>query len=545
MRVNLDRRRFLATPVLMSPLMAPMIAAAAEGQSASQATRSDAAFRTASELEAALTSGDETTLGLVEKALERIAMIDRAGPTLRSVIEINPEAKAIAEKLDAERKSQGPRGPWHGIPVLVKDNIATADRMETTAGSLALIGSRPARDAFLIQRLRAAGAVILGKTNLSEWANFRSTRSTSGWSARGGQVKNPYILDRNPSGSSSGSAVAVAAGLVPAAIGTETDGSIVSPASHCGIVGLKPTVGLISRTGMIPISQTQDTAGPMTRTVRDAASLLTVLAGPDRNDPATRSAPATAPDYTKVLDKNGLKGARIGVLRRYFGFSPLVDSKIEEALKVLRHQGAILIDPVGDDDFCHFGANEITVMLYEFKAGLNDYLASLGESARVKSLDELIAFNEVNRDREMPFFGQELFHRAQECGPLTDRAYKEALANCRRLSRSEGIDRVMDEHKLDALVAPTNGPAGVTDLLYSGRGSGGGGCSSPAAVAGYPHITVPAGMIHGLPIGLSFFGRAWSEPVLLRLAYAYEQATQHFQPPKFLPYLDLGHPAAP
>ena len=536
MPVKLNRRRFLTSPVLMSP------AVAVSAELTGDAARSDSAFRNAAELEAALKAGSETARGLVEKALERIATIDRAGPTLRSVIEINPEARAIAEKLDSERKSDGPRSPWHGIPVLVKDNIATADRMETTAGSLALIGSRPARDAFLIQCLRAAGAIILGKANLSEWANFRSNRSTSGWSARGGQVKNPYILDRNPSGSSSGSAVAVAAGLVPAAIGTETDGSIVSPASHCGIVGLKPTVGLISRTGIIPISQTQDTAGPMTRTVRDTASLLTVLARPDRDDPATRSAPVTTQDYTKFLDKDGLKGARIGVVRRYFGFSPLVDQLMDKALQVLQQRGAILIDPVGDQSFCRFGANEITVMLYEFKAGLNDYLAALGESARVKSLDELIAFNEANRDREMPFFGQELFYRAQECGPLTDRAYKEALANCRRLSRTEGIDRVMDEHKLDALVAPTNGPAAVTDLLYSGRGGGGGSCSSAAAVAGYPHITVPAGSIHGLPIGLSFFGRAWSEGVLLRLAYAYEQATQHFQPPRFLPYLDLGRP---
>lgn len=491
-----------------------------------------------SELKAGLDSGKYTARSLVEKYFARITAIDQAGPKLRSVIETNPDALAIADRLDAERKANKRRGPLHGIPVLVKDNIGTADRMETTAGSLALVGAKPKQDAHLVQRLRDAGAVILGKANLSEWANFRSSRSTSGWSARGGQTKNPHVLDRNPSGSSSGSAAAVAASLAAVAVGTETDGSIVSPSSHCGIVGFKPTVGLVSRTGVIPISHTQDTAGPMTRTVSDAAYLLTALTGVDPADPATAKA-KPAPDYTKFLDREGLKGARIGVVRRYFGFNPAVDALIEEALTAMKSAGAVLVDPVGDEDFCRFGIHEITLMLYEFKAGLNQYLAELGPDSPVKTLAELIEFNDANADRAMPFFGQELFLRAEACGPLTDKKYREAIAACRRFSRAEGIDKVMDEHRLDALVAPTNGPAAVTDLIYSGRGGGGGGCSSAAAVAGYPHITVPAGFIRGLPVGVSFFGRAWSEPTLLKIAFSYEQETQSRRPPNFLPYLDF------
>ncbi|MCZ2341224.1 MAG: amidase [Bacteroidales bacterium] len=490
------------------------------------------------ELQTGLDSARFTSVALVEQYQARIAAIDRAGPRLRSVLETNPDALALARTCDAERKANRGRGSLHGMPILIKDNIATADKMQTTAGSLALVDARPPQDAHVVRQLRAAGGVLLGKTNLSEWANFRSSRSTSGWSARGGQTKNPYVLDRNPSGSSSGSAVAVAAGLCAGAIGTETDGSIVSPASHCGIVGLKPTVGLIGRTGIIPIAASQDTAGPMTRTVRDAAILLNALVGPDADDPATHTR-KPAPDYTRFLDPKGLQGARIGVVRRYFGFSPAVDRLLAEALTALQSAGAVLVDPVGDEDFCRFGSHEITVLLYEFRAGLNAYLATLGPTARVRTLADLIAFNTDHADREMPFFGQELLLRAEQCGPLTEKKYQEARATCLRFSRAEGIDRVMDMHKLDALVAPTNGPAAVVDLLYSGRGGGGGGCSSAAAVAGYPHITVPAGFVQELPVGLSFFGRAWSEPTLLKLAYAYEQATHKRRPPRFLPYLEF------
>lgn len=490
------------------------------------------------ELKAGLDSARFSARSLVEQFLARIAAIDRAGPRLRSVLETNPDALALAASHDAERKAGKTRGPLHGIPILIKDNIATADQMQTTAGSLALVGAKPPRDAHVVQQLRAAGAVLLGKTNLSEWANFRSSRSTSGWSARGGQTKNPHVLDRDPSGSSSGSAAAVAAGLCAGAIGTETDGSIVSPAAHCGIVGLKPTVGRIGRTGIIPIAASQDTAGPMTRTVRDAAILLTALSGPDAQDPATRAG-KPAGDYTRFLDPHGLRGARIGVVRRYFGFYPAVDRLIAGALSAMQSAGAVLVDPVGDEDFCRFGSHEITVLLYEFKAGLNAYLATLGPTAPVRTLAELMAFNEEHAGKEMPFFGQDLLHRAEQCGPLTDQKYRDAITACRRLSREEGIDQLMDTHKLDALVAPTNGPAAVVDLLYSGRGGGGGGCSSAAAVAGYPHITVPAGFVRDLPIGISFFGRAWSEPTLLKLAYAYEQATHNRRTPRFLPYLEF------
>ena len=490
------------------------------------------------DLAAGLADGTYSARSLTQQYLARIAAIDRAGPTLRAVLETNPDALDLADKLDAERKADGPRGPLHGVPILIKDNIATADRMQTTAGSLALLGVKPPADAFLVRQLRRAGAIVLGKTNLSEWANFRSTRSTSGWSARGGLTKNPHVLDRDASGSSSGSAVAAAAGLCAAAIGTETNGSIVSPAGHCGVVGLKPTVGLISRTGVIPISHTQDTAGPMTRTVRDAAYLLTALVGVDANDAATTSS-KPAKDYTKFLDPNGLKGARIGVVRKYFGFDDAVDARINEAIRAMAAAGATVVDPVGGDDFCRFGANAITVMLYEFKAGLTAYLAGLGPESPVKTLADVIAFNTDNAAKEMPYFGQELFVRAEACGPLTDDRYVDALAACRRLSRAEGIDKVMDEHTLDALVGPTNGPAAVADLIYSGEGGGGGGCSSPAAVAGYPHMTVPAGFVHGLPVGVSFFGRAWSEPTLLKIAYAFEQATGQRRSPSFVPYLDF------
>jgi amidase len=410
--------------------------------------------------------------------------------------------------------------------------------MATTAGSLALIGARPPRDAFLVQRLRRAGAVLLGKTNLSEWANIRSPRSTSGWSGRGGLTLNPYALDRNTSGSSSGSAAAVAAGLCAAAVGTETDGSIVSPASLNGIVGLKPTVGLISRAGVIPISATQDTAGPMARTVRDAAILLGALAGVDPEDPATEeSRGRAAADYTKTLDPAGLRGARIGVVRRFFGLHRGVDALMEQALAVLKARGAVLVDPAEIETWGRFDEAETTVFLYELKAGLKAYLARLGPASPVHSLAEIIAFNERRAAEEMPYFGQETFLKAEAKGPLTEKEYLDAWKLCRRMSRREGIDAVMEAHRLDALVAPTDGPAWVTDLVLGDHFLI--SSSTAAAVAGYPSITVPAGAVFGLPVGISFFGRAWSEPALLRLAYAFEQATHHRRPPRFLPTADL------
>ena len=486
------------------------------------------------DLQGALQSGPVTAAALTEQYLRRIAEIDHAGPALRSVIETNADAGTIARDLDEERKSKGPRGPLHGVPVLVKDNLDTRDRMMTTAGSLALDGSVAPRDATVVKKLRDAGAVLLGKTNLSEWANFRSGNSTSGWSARGGLTKNPYALDRNPSGSSSGSAVAVAAGLCAAAIGTETNGSIISPSTVCGVVGLKPTVGLVSRAGIIPISSSQDTAGPMGRTVRDVAMVLGAIVGSDERDPASEQADAKGRrDYTQFLDASGLKGARIGVPRQLFRNGGGKGREVvDAALSALKDAGATLIDPVELPGWNNLGGASFEVMLYEFKAGLNAYLASLGDAAPVRTLADLIEFNVKHADKEMPYFGQEIFLLAQAKGPLTDPAYVAAVERCRRFARAEGIDAVMDQHHLDALVAPSGGPAGKTDLVYGNRDVG--GSSSPAAVAGYPNITVPAGNVKGLPVGVSFFGRAWSEPTLLRIAYAFEQATKARKPPEFL-----------
>jgi amidase len=492
-------------------------------------------------LQQGLASGRWTSRRLVELYLERIETIDRSGPTLRSVLETNPDALEIADQLDRERSGGTVRGPLHGIPILVKDNVATSDRMQTTAGSYALENLRPSSDSQVAARLRQAGAILLGKANLSEWANFRSTRSSSGWSARGGQCRNPYVLDRNPCGSSSGSGAATAANLCAAAIGTETDGSIVCPSTANGLVGIKPTIGLVSRTRIIPISHTQDTAGPMARTVRDAAIILGAIAGVDTEDPATEASGRQAQtDYTQFLDANGLSGARIGVARDYFGFHSGVDVIMENAILALSQRGAVIVDPVRFQNRDELGEAEFTVLLYEFKADIAAYLGALTASAAAttgasapRSLADLIAFNEQNRDRELTWFGQEIFEQSQEKGPLTDAAYRTALATCARLARDQGIDRVVREHQLDAILAPTGGPAWTTDLVNGDHF--GGGSSTLAAVAGYPNITVPAGMVHGLPVGLSFFGPAWSEPVLLRIAFAFEQATRHRQAPQFLP----------
>ena len=483
-------------------------------------------------------SDRESAVSLAQKYLQRIAEIDKRGPGINSVIELNPDALAIARELDAERKGKGPRGPLHGIPVLLKDNIDTHDRMMTTAGSLALLGSIPQQDSTVARKLREAGAVILGKTNLSEWANFRGSRSTSGWSGRGGQTRNPYVLDRNPSGSSAGSAAAVSASLCAFAIGTETDGSIVSPSSHCGIVGVKPTVGLISRAGIIPISQSQDTAGPMTRTVTDAAIALGALTGVDARDEATEaSRDKMHRAYTQFLDANGLRGARIGVARRFFGANTRANKVLESALETMKRAGAELIDPADLPTHGRFGSAEHELMLYEFKAGLNAYFASLGPHAPVRSLQDVIDFNERNKERELKFFGQETMLNAQKKGPLTEQAYLDAVKNAKRLAGKEGIDALMDQHRLDAIVAPTSGPAGLIDPIYGDRGEG--GSSSPAAVAGYPNITVPAGNVFGLPVGISFFGRAWSEPVLLKIAFAFEQRTKARRAPQFLPHVGV------
>jgi amidase len=490
------------------------------------------------QLQESMASGRYTSRGLVEMYLERISQVDSAGPRLRSVIETNPDALAIAEALDAERKATGARGPLHGIPVLIKDNIDTGDKMLTTAGSLALVGAPAPRDAFVVERLRAAGVVILGKTNLSEWANIRSTRSTSGWSARGGLVKNPYVLDRNPCGSSSGTGAAIAANLAAVGVGTETDGSVVCPSSVTALVGIKPTVGLVSRSGIIPIAHSQDTAGPMGRTVTDAALLLNAMVGVDSRDGATTSAPTARQDYTAALKADALKGARIGVARaQYFGYSASADRLVQAAIDQMKSQGATIVDPADIPTAARLDACEIEVLLYELKADLNAYLAARGTAAHASSLKALIAFNEQERAREMPYFGQELFIRAQAKGPLTAPEYVAVSTLCRQLAQEQGIDAVMTKNRLDALVAPTVGPAWPTDLLNGDRFIG--GSTTPAAVAGYPSITVPAGSVGELPVGILFMGTRWSESRLINLAFAYEQASKHRQPPRFLPTLPL------
>lgn len=488
------------------------------------------------ELQNGLQSGAYTARSLVEQYFARIDSMDQSGPALNHIIERNPDALMIADQKDTERKSgKALLGPLHGVPILIKDNIDTADRMHTSAGSLALATSTPPRDSWVAERLRAAGAIILGKTNLSEWANFRSTHSSSGWSGRVGQGKNPYALDRNTSGSSSGSGGATAASYCAAAIGSETDGSITSPSAACGLVGIKPTVGLIGRSGIIPISHSQDTAGPMARSVRDAALLLGALTGVDSRDAATSASTGKShTDYTRFLNESGLRGARIGVARdHYMGYSPKTDKLVEEAIDALKHAGAVIVDPANIATAGKFDDAELEVLLYEFKTDLNAYLAALGPGAPAKSLADLIRFNDENASREMPYFGQELFEQAQKKGPLTDTKYTQARAKCVRLSRADGIDAVMTKHRLDALIAPTQGPVWKIDLV-NGDAGGGGSFTQPAAVAGYPHITVPMGLVQGLPVGLSFVGRAWSEPTLLKLAYAYEQLSKARKAPTYV-----------
>jgi amidase len=486
------------------------------------------------ELQAAMRSGRTTSRELVQEYLRRIAGIDKVGPRLSSMTEVNPDALDIANRLDDERKDRGPRGALHGIPVVLKDSIATTDRMETTAGSLALVGSRPRREAYVVKKLREAGAVILGKSNLSEWANFRSNSSSSGWSARGGQVRNPYVLDRSPCGSSSGSAVAVAANLASVALGTETDGSILCPSSVNGVVGIKTTLGLISRAGVVPIAHSQDTVGPIARTVTDAAILLGALVGVDKDDASTRSSVGKYHhDYTKFLDRNGLRGSRIGVPREvYFGYSEKSDAIADAAIERMRELGAKVIDPANIPTAKHMSTSEgeLTVLLYEFKADLNSYLSELPTS-RVRSLKDVIDFNEAHKRDELKYFGQDLFLKAQKTTTLKNPKYLAALKKDRRLSRRKGIDFVMDKHRLDALVMPTTSPSWVIDHVDGDHGLG--GSSQPAALAGYPAITVPAGSVFGLPVGITFMGRAYSEPTLIRLAYAFEQATHHRVRPRY------------
>jgi len=537
----MNRRSFIAASIAVGSIGAWGCSASRKDNATPPGTANIPPFEleetTVAALQDGMKSGRYTARSITELYLRRIAAIDKQGPALHSIIELNPDALQIADALDAERKVKGPRGWLHGIPVLLKDNIDTADKMTTTAGSLALEGSIPPQDSTIAKRLRESGAIILGKANLSEWANIRSLQSSSGWSARGGQCKNPYVLDRNPCGSSSGSAAATSANLTVLSLGTETDGSIVCPSGICGIVGIKPTVGLISRAGIIPISHNQDTAGPMCRTVTDAAILLSALAGVDARDSATtRSQGNSRTDYTAFLDANGLKGMRIGVSRSHFAFNPYLDKLMEGAIDVLKRGGADIVDPANVDSMKNIDDVELMVLLYDLKADLNAYLASLGPKAPVKTLKEIIEFNQKHADKELQYFGQDLFMQAEEKGPLTDAAYLDAVQKIQQLAREQGIDLVMTKNRLDALIAPTNTPAWVTDHLNGDRFSG--GSSTPAAVAGYPSITVPCGYAGGMPVGISFFGRAWSEPTLIKIAFAYEQATRQRRAPKFLTTLE-------
>ena len=546
-RLAVSRREFVAltaTGAAMASAASGLVptnadAASVRNDGASDAAarlvhrREDALFESGvAELSALMARGALTSRALTERYLQRIAAMDKQGPVINAVIELNPDAAAIADAMDVERKAGKVRGPLHGIPVLIKDNIDSADQMRTTAGSLALADSPAPRDAFIVQRLRGAGAVLLGKTNLSEWANYRSTRSTSGWSGRGGLTRNPYVLDRNTSGSSAGTGAALSADFATIGIGTETDGSIISPSGICGLVGIKPTVGLWSRSGIIPISASQDTAGPMCRTVADAAALLGALTGVDPRDSATNASRGHTADYTTYLKAGGLRGARIGVARAQAEFNPDVDAALETAIAAMKYAGAVIVDPASLPKPDELERAERTVLDYEFKAGLNAYFSSRGATVAVKSLAELIAWNEREKTDEMPWFGQEIFLRAQKSGPLTDKKYRDARATCLRLTRTQGINAVMTKHRLDALILPSNQPAWTTDLLNGDHFTG--GDTTYAAVAGYPSITVPMGTAHGLPVGLSFIGRAWSEGTLVTLAFGFEQATKARRAPTFL-----------
>lgn len=536
----IDRRRFIGTTALGGASLALGPTACAPGDRDASAPEASAQIEpfeldgvTVAQLQESMESGERTARSITELYLGRIDAMDRRGPELRSIIESNPDALSVADELDAERRANGPRGPLHGIPVAIKDNIDTHDGMTTTAGSLALEGSIPPRDSFIVQKLREAGAIILAKANMSEWAYFRGERATSGWSARGGQCRNPYALDRNPCGSSSGSGVAVSSSLTALAIGTETGGSIMCPSSINGVVGIKPTVGLWSRSGIIPISHSQDTAGPMCRTVRDATALLGPVTGVDPRDGATAvSAGRSHTDYLRFLDDGALRGARIGVARSFDGFDPRVMTLFDEAIDAMSAGGAVLVDPAGMNTAAWNDPLSLVLLEYEFKADLNAYLARLGPDAPVKSLADVIEFNEQNADREMPYFGQERMYASQARGPLTDREYLDAVRTIQRANREDGIDSVMNRHELDAIVAPTMGLAWPTDHIKGDRLDGG-SSAGPAAIAGYPDISVPMGFVAGLPVGVSFFGRAWSEPTLIGIAYAYEQATHHRRPPKF------------
>jgi amidase len=525
----MDRREFLVAAAAATTAGAGQISPSST--SAANALPDAVEELSLADIAAAFADGRMTSLQLTQSYLARIDKLDRRGPSLGSVIETNPRALEIASALDAERKTRGPRGPLHGVPVLIKDNVETADHMMSSAGSLALKGWYAPKDAPLVERLRAAGAVILGKSNLSEWANFRSTHSLSGWSGRGGQCRNPYATDRTPSGSSSGSAVAVSANLCAIAVGTETDGSIVSPASINGIVGLKPTVGLVSRRGIVPISHSQDTAGPLTRSVRDAAVMLGIMAGLDSADAASAAVgDRFQTDYARYVDPKGLNGARLGIARKFFADSAPLNGFLDTCIATLKAAGAVIVDPADLPMHGSTAAPEQEVMLYEFKTDLNAYLKRLPPTFPVRSLAALIRFNEAHADTEMPLFDQELLRQAEAKGPLTEKAYKDARAACLKATRSNGIDAVLAEHQLDAMVTLTSGAAWLIDTVNGDSDTG--GCSSPAAIAGYPHITVPAGLFRGLPIGLSFFGAAFSEPTLIKLGSGFEAVARGRTPPR-------------
>jgi amidase len=538
---GLDRRQFVGAVagVAVAPALAgvtgaaPLAAAATSAPDGSLDRPFELAEATIADLARGMAEGRWSSRQITSAYLERIAGLDRA--TTNAVAETNPEALEIAARLDAERQAGKLRGPLHGIPVLVKDNLDSGDRMKTSAGSLALADSVAARDSTVVARLREAGAVLLGKTNLSEWANFRSTRSSSGWSGRGGQVNNPYALDRNPCGSSSGTGAAISANLAAAGIGSETDGSVVCPSSMCGLVGIKPTVGRVSRAGIIPISASQDTAGPMARTVTDAAHLLAAIVGEDARDPATAGSAVHATDFLAGLRAEALRGARLGVVKGFAGYHPEVDRQLGDLKKLLQSLGAVLVE---DLELPHdYDDAEYDVLLYEFKSGLESYLAGLPATVVHRKLADLIAFNDREAAREMPYFGQEIFLAAEKKGPLTDKAYLDARAKCVLRSRAEGIDALLAKHQLQALVGATMGPAYPTDWINGDHYTG--SSSSPAAVAGYPHVTVPAGYVFGLPWGFSFVGAAWSEARLLAYAYAFEQGTRQRRAPRLLARAEL------